>query len=254
VDSDPASLRGRIGEATGRLATTADGLTDGQAREPSRLPGWTRGHVLAHLARNADGLRNLLIWARTGVPTAQYPSQEAREAGVEDGAGRPAAELAEDLRQSAAAFAREAAGVPAGSWTAMVRGINGPEHPAWFTLFRRLGEVEIHHVDLDAGYGPPDWPVPFVADQLEQVTGQFAHRDEVPPCLLEVAETGQRLVLGPSGAPGRAREGEVTVSGPGGWMLAWLIGRDPGRGLTVRTGREPADGGGALPPKLPNWS
>ncbi|MEV0474381.1 maleylpyruvate isomerase N-terminal domain-containing protein, partial [Streptomyces prunicolor] len=26
--------------------------------EPSRLPGWSRGHVLAHLARNADALVN----------------------------------------------------------------------------------------------------------------------------------------------------------------------------------------------------
>jgi maleylpyruvate isomerase len=254
VDSDPASLRGRIDEATGRLAATAGQLTDGQAREPSRLPGWSRGHVLTHLARNADGLRNLLIWARTGVATPQYPSQAARNAGIAAGAGRPAAELAGDLRQSAAAFAREAAGLPAQSWNATVGGGNAPGHPAWFTLIRRLGEVEIHHVDLDAGYGPPDWPPPFVADQLEWVMGQFAGRDDVPPCLLELSDTGQRLVLGPPAAPGQAREGEVTVSGPGGWMLAWLIGRDPGRGLTVRTGQEPAGSDGALPPKLPNWS
>ena len=254
MDSDPASLRGRIDEATGRLAATADGLTDAQARGPSRLPGWSRGHVLTHLARNADGLRNLLIWARTTVPTPQYPSQEAREAAIEAGAGRPAAELADDLRQSAAAFAREAAGLPAESWNATVGGTTAPGHPAWFTLFRRLGEVEIHHVDLDAGYGPSDWPVPFVADELDWVTEQFAGRDDVPPCLLEVADTGQRLVLGPPGPSGRARDGEVTVSGPGGWMLAWLTGRDQGRGLTARTGREPADGGGTRPPKLPNWS
>jgi maleylpyruvate isomerase len=254
VDSDPASLRGRIDEATGRLAATADMLTDGQARAPSRLPGWSRGHVLTHLARNADGLRNLLIWARTSVRTPQYPSQEARDAAVEAGAGRPVAELADDVRQSAAAFALEAASLPAGSWNAPVRGIIGPEHPAWFVLFRRLGEVEIHHVDLDAGYRPPDWPLRFVADQLERVTGQFADRDDVPPCLLQVADTGQRLVLGPPGPSGQAREGEVTVSGPGGWMLAWLTGRDQGRGLTARTSREPADGGGTGPPKLPNWS
>jgi maleylpyruvate isomerase len=251
VDSDPASLRGQIDTSTGRLTATADGLTDGQAREPSGLPGWSRGHVLTHLARNADGLRNLLIGARTGVPAAQYPSQEARDAAIAAGAGRPAAELADDVRRSAAAFAHEAAGLPPECWSVTVRGMNGPEHPAWFVLFRRLGEVEIHHVDLDAGYGPADWPLAFVADQLERVTGQFASRDDVPPCLLEVSDTGQALVLGP---PGPAREGEVTVSGPGGWMLAWLIGRDPGRGLTVRTGQEPADNGGALPPKLPNWS
>jgi maleylpyruvate isomerase len=251
VDSDPASLRGRIDAATSRLTATAAGISDGQAREPSLLPGWSRGHVLTHLARNADGLCNLLIWARTGVETPQYPSQEARNAGIEAGAGRPAAELADDLRESAAAFAREAAGVPPQAWMVPV-GV--PGHPAWFTLFRRLGEVEIHHVDLGAGYRPADWPAPFVADELERVTGQFAGRDDMPPCLLELSDTGQRLVLGPPGAPGHVREGEVTVCGPAGLMLAWLIGRDPGRALQVRSGQEPAGGASALPPKLPNWS
>jgi maleylpyruvate isomerase len=142
VDSDPGRLRARIDAATGRLTAAAAGLTDAQVRELSRLPGWSRGHVLAHLARNADGLRNLLIWARTGVRTPQYPSQEAREAGIAAGAGRAAAALAEDLEQSAAAFAAEAAIVPDGAWDVLVRGMNGPEHPAWFTLFRRLTEVE----------------------------------------------------------------------------------------------------------------
>jgi uncharacterized protein (TIGR03083 family) len=97
VDSDPDSLRQRIQEATGRLAATAAALTDGQARESSLLPGWSRGHVLTHVARNADGLRNLLIWARTGVETLQYSSRGAREAAIEEGAGRAAAELAAGL-------------------------------------------------------------------------------------------------------------------------------------------------------------
>ena len=34
-------------------------------RAPSALPGWTRAHVLTHLARNADAMVNLLTWART---------------------------------------------------------------------------------------------------------------------------------------------------------------------------------------------
>jgi maleylpyruvate isomerase len=253
VDSDPDSLRARIDAATGRLAATAAGLTDAQAREPSRLPGWSRGHVLTHLARNADGLRNLLIWARTGVETPQYPSREAREAGIEAGAGRAAVVLAEDVEQSAAALAAEAAALPAGAWEAPVRGLNGPEHPAWFTLVRRLGEVEIHHVDLGAGYAPPDWPVPFVADQLERAAWQFAGRDDVPACVIEVAGTGQRFVLGPAAAPDR-----VTVAGPGWRLLAWLTGREAGTALSVSggpagPGQEPAAGHGGPPPKLPTW-
>jgi maleylpyruvate isomerase len=40
--------------------------TDGSILADSGLPGWTRGHLLTHVARNADALRNLLTWARTG--------------------------------------------------------------------------------------------------------------------------------------------------------------------------------------------
>ena len=69
MDTDPDSLRQRVEEATAPLAVAAAVLSDSQAREPSLLPGWSRGHLLTHLARNADGLRNLLVWARTGVAT-----------------------------------------------------------------------------------------------------------------------------------------------------------------------------------------
>jgi maleylpyruvate isomerase len=246
VDSDPDSLRGRIDEATGRLEATAAGVTDDQARAPSLLPGWTRGHVLAHLARNADGLRNLLIWARTGARTPMYASQDARDEEIEADSGRPAAELAAGLRRSGSAFALEAASLPAGSWNVTVAGLSGPGHPAWFVLNRRLSEVEIHHVDLGLAYRPRDWPPRFVADELEKVAAQLADRDGVPALLLASEDTGQRFELGPAG------DGQVAVSGPGWLLLAWLTGRDPGAGLTVRGGPEPADGASALPPKLPN--
>ena len=92
---DPAARAEELGErvdvASARVLATAAGISDEQAREPSSLPGWSRGHVLTHLARNADGLRNLLIWARTGVVTPQYPSFEVRNQEIEAGAGRPRA-------------------------------------------------------------------------------------------------------------------------------------------------------------------
>src|ERR1700740_1674526 len=130
MDSDPGRLRERVGKATGRLTTEAAGLTDGQVRERSRLPGWSRGHVLTHLARNADGLRNLLIWARTGVVTPQYPSFEARNEEIEGGAGRPARELVVDFAGSATAFEAETARLHDGDWAAEVRGMGGAAHPA----------------------------------------------------------------------------------------------------------------------------
>src|SRR5215467_3321073 len=98
----------RLAAATGRLLATATALSDARAREPSRLPGWTRGHVLTHIARNADGMVNLLTWARTGTQTPMYASAESRAADIEAGAGRPAADLSADLRSSAVAFAAAA--------------------------------------------------------------------------------------------------------------------------------------------------
>src|SRR5215472_2829841 len=94
----------RISEADARLLASASKLTDEQMREPSLLPGWSRGHVLTHIARNADGLSNLLTWAKTGTETPQYESWEARNAQIDDGANRPADDIIADLSRSSEAF------------------------------------------------------------------------------------------------------------------------------------------------------
>jgi maleylpyruvate isomerase len=249
VDVDTVNLRRQVDEATARLAATVTGLTDRDVGQPSALPGWTRGHLLTHVARNADGLRNLLIWARTGVETPQYPSRDVRDAEIDAGAGRNAAELLADLRASAAAFDAEAAALSGQAWQATVRGLFGPDHPAWFTLVRRLTEVEVHHVDLDAGFGPDDWPASFVAAQLPRTVADFADRPDVPACRIQVtgaagASAAGVFEIGPIG-PGRA---PCTVSGTGPAVLAWLTGRSDGSGLTV----EPAGGAAHLPPWAPN--
>ncbi len=244
MDGDPGDLLDRISVATGRLLTTAATLTDSQARAPSPLPGWSRGHVLTHLARNADGLRNLLIWARTGVPTPQYPSAQARDEAIEAGSGRPAGELAADLRASAGAFLAEAEILTDSAWQVSVRAMRGPEHPAWVALWRRLSEVEIHHVDLDAGYRPEDWPGRFVTDCLGTVAGAFTGARHAPPALLSDTGTGRTYQIGPADAGGVAGP-RVEVAGPGHQLLAWLTGRSAGAGLTA----EPA---GQLP-ALPAW-
>jgi maleylpyruvate isomerase len=216
-----------IAGATARLVETTARLTDEQAREPSLLPGWSRGHVLTHIARNADGLRNLLIWARTGVVTPQYADQGERERGIAAGSGRSAADLLADLQSSAAEFGAEADRLRPGDWAAEVRGLRGPAHPAWFTLRRRLGEVEIHHVDLAAGYGPADWPLPFAVTSLERIAADFADADS-PPARLLTSDAGLALKIGPP-----ATSPAVEISGSARAMLAWLIGRSGGTGLTT---------------------
>lgn len=241
--ADPARTAAELGSivdaSTQRLRRTAADISDQQAREPSLLPGWSRGHVLTHIARNADSLRNLLIWARTGVVTPQYASPGAREHGISAGAGRSAAELLADLDGSAAALAAVAGSLQEADWSAEVQGLHGAGHPAWFTLWRRLTEVEIHHVDLDAGYGPEDWPDAFALACLERVAGNFAE-PEVPAVLLRSSDSGIVLAIGPAAAKPAAE-----VTGPARSLLAWMTGRSAGADLTAK----PA---GPLP-TLPPW-
>jgi maleylpyruvate isomerase len=231
---DPAGtakrLRARVTAATVLLHATAERVSDQQAREPSLLPGWSRGHLLTHLARNADSLRNLLTWARTGVETPQYSSPGEREEGIERGAGRPAAELLADLAESAAALDEAAASLPAAAWSAQV----GWGHAGWYTLWRRLTEVEIHHVDLGLGYSPADWPVAFASYSLEQYAGDFIAA-RFPAVVLRSSDAPVVVRIGP-----QEDQPATTVTGPVRALLAWLTGRSAGDGLSA----EPA---GPLP-------
>src|SRR5436305_1853009 len=106
---DPTALLAEVADATAQLLGSVERLDDEAVRGPSALPGWTRGHLLTHLARNADGLRNLLVWAATGERHEMYRDPAARDADIEAGAGRTAAELAADLRESGQRFGEAAA-------------------------------------------------------------------------------------------------------------------------------------------------
>ena len=197
--------------------------------------------MLTHIARNADGLANLLRWARTGTETPMYASSQARTADIEAGAGRPAAELAADVRESAAAFTAEAAALPDDAWTMQVRALAGPAFPAYQILQRRLSEVEIHHVDLAAGYRPADWPDDFITDALPRVADSFAGRDDAPSCLVWADGARSGVRIGPEQAGGPP----LIVHGPPAELLAWLLGRGSGTALQAsgETGRAPV-----LPP------
>lgn len=169
MDAALRDLSDRIDQATQRLLDTARTITDPDLRVPSMLPGWTRGHVLAHLARNADGMRNVLVGVRTGQDRPAYASAEAREAGIEQDAGRRATEQAADLASSAMALRTVARQLPDAGWQVPVRMLDGTDFfPAAELLTRRLAEVELHHCDLGAGYGPGDWPAFFADMELAE--------------------------------------------------------------------------------------
>ena len=90
--------------STDLVLASVDALRDSQVGEPTLLPGWTRGHLITHLARGAESLCRLLEWARTGVEQQQYPSADARTRDIEAGARRSVQALAADLRATATLF------------------------------------------------------------------------------------------------------------------------------------------------------
>jgi maleylpyruvate isomerase len=223
---DPAAVLDRIETATAHLLSTAGRLTDRDVRAPSLLPGWTRGHVLTHLARNADGGRNLLIWARTTVETPEYPSMAARAEQIEIGADRPAAELLTDVRRSAAGFAAEYRRMPPEAWDRLLRWTAGQERRAARAADSRLCEVLVHHVDLNAGFVPAHWPADFVRDMLNRVVTSLNSREDCPTMRLHAADTGITYDIGP------ARRSPC-IRGPQYALLAWLMGRTGGADLAI---------------------
>ena len=168
MDAAQRQLYDQIDDATQRLLGTARMMAEPDLRQPSLLPGWTRAHVLAHLARSADAMRTLLIGARSGQDRAAYASGEARDADIERGAAQAAKDLVTDVADSAMALRTVARQLPDQAWARSVR-VPGPVPlPAAQLLTRRLAEVELHHCDLAAGYHPADWPDSFASLELDE--------------------------------------------------------------------------------------
>ncbi|KUO22830.1 maleylpyruvate isomerase family mycothiol-dependent enzyme [Streptomyces dysideae] len=217
---DLASVR----DATERLLSAVAKMDNASMAEPSRLPGWSRGHVLAHLARNADALVNVL----EGRP--MYLSAEARDADIERDAPRPLDVQLTDVRESAARF-QDACDVPA-DWSRTVELRNGVTDTAARVPFRRWVEVELHHVDLGIGYELEDLPAEFVEREIDFLADRFRGHPDVPATSLTDGTrawgTGRE-----AGAP------EVTATGSEPELLGWLAGRRDGAALRVA--------GGALP-------
>lgn len=225
---DLASVR----DATERLLSAVGELDNAKVTEQSRLPGWTRGHVLAHLARNADALVNVL----EGRP--MYVSGEARDADIERDAPRSLDAQIADVRESAARF-RRATAVPA-DWSRTVTLRNGVTDAASLVPFRRWIEVELHHVDLGIGYELEDLPAEFAEREIGFLTERFAGHRDVPPTRItdgtRAWRTGREGLL-------ETEAVEVTVAGGRADLLGWLAGRRDGSGLTVTGGPLPV-----LPP------
>ncbi len=210
--------------ATDRLAATVAALPDEQWDRPSLCEGWTRTHVLAHLALNAEALAGVLRGVERGRPVTMYVSDEARDADIADLAARAPAEV---RRRLAAAESELAAAITAvgtvGHDLTFDRTPGGQVMPVHVVPGLRLREVEIHHADLDAGYTYADWPA---ATALKFLRAD-ARRHTGPGFRLRIEEPGYEEI-----ECGRPEPGAPTVTGPLRALAWWATGRDPGAVLS----------------------
>jgi maleylpyruvate isomerase len=173
-------------------------LTDEQARSPSLLPDWSVGHVLTHIARNADSVTRRLDGAARGEIVDQYPGGYARRAAdIAGGAGRPAAELVADVQDTASRVEVAFLSLPPEAWDRLTRDVSGAERPARTTVFVRWCEVVVHHSDLGLGYTADQWPDELVAAWLPRQLERLAKRTDPKSLLAWTIGRGEAPALGP---------------------------------------------------------
>lgn len=207
----------RSGEA--RFGALVAGLPDSAMAESCALLGWTRAHLVGHVARNAEALTRLATWARTGVETPMYSGPDQRNADIEESAGYPTARLRADLTATTAALDDALAALDDAAWKAQVRSAQGRDIPAAEVPWMRNREMWLHAVDLDAGATMTDLPAGVVDLLISDVAGVLSGKEGCPSAVLAPADRPRTWTLGPvaTGAP--------TVDAPAAEIAGWLTGR-----------------------------
>ncbi|WP_414719768.1 maleylpyruvate isomerase family mycothiol-dependent enzyme [Umezawaea sp.] len=227
-----------VDRATEAFYSAVAELDTSAVRGPSLLPGWTRAHVITHVARNADALVNLLTWAKTGVEHQAYTSRSDRDADIEEGSTRTLQLLRADLDSACLRFAAAAETVPASAWEAEVSPPSGGVVLAHQVPWLRLRELLFHLVDLNVGVDFDDVPEEFLEDLVDGLVGHFVDEPDVPPVRLEVALPDGRQRVWEFNTAGT--DSSVTVSGDASDVIGWLSGRHDGARLSGDVPRLPA--------------
>ena len=113
------------------------GLDEAAFTAPTELPGWTRGHLAAHLSANAEAVGRLVHWAATGEPTPMYLSSDQRAADIEAGSHRSGAELTAWFDESASRLDSGMEALTEEQWQADVVTAQGRTVPASETPWMR---------------------------------------------------------------------------------------------------------------------
>ncbi len=215
-------------EATQRLVRRVDALADSAWAEPSDLPGWSRAHVIAHLTLNAEALGGALQAVAHGEQIPMYASQERRDGDIAALSGRPPAEIRERFLASTTVFDHALTSLPAEAGSQPIERVPGGRvFAASDALVMRWQEVEIHHVDLAAGYDVGQWPLEFAVRVIDSMSGRTQPQD---PFRIAPTDTDRTWSFG---------DGGPTVAGTVAELARWLTGRGAGEGLSTNNGRLP---------------
>jgi len=210
------------------LLASVQGLTTHQVNEASGLPGWSRGHVLAHIDGNANGLARLARWARDGVERPMYISREVRDADVTLHAERTVEEHLSALTESARVLRHDLGMLDSQQLTGEVMLGNGLFISVGSLARHRLQEVCVHHHDLRVdGYSWQSWPAPMASHMTRLVARDFQSRGEFPVGSVTIAPedaAAETLTITPEA---------VSLTGEPQAILAWLLGRSAGAGVQM---------------------
>ena len=199
-------------EAHGTLQKVLVDLDDEQVMEPSALPGWSRGHVLAHLTDNARMFARIAEHALHGELVETYDGgADERNAIIEATAGRSATGHRAALAAQTARLESAWADVSGQDWSRPVR-FRDADIAA--TVYARWREVWIHMADLDLGVRPDDWPV----DLASHAIGFLLTRLPAGTSLSAEDTHRQWSTVG---------EPRTVVTGSVRDLAAWLAGRTP---------------------------
>lgn len=217
-----------------RAIRTVDSLTDEQWREPSVLPDWSRAHVVAHLALNAEGFARALDAIQDNDTLAIYDSNDARNAAIEKLATADPSQIRDRYFAATTRLRHTFGALTEDQWRQSVHRV--PEAPAWsveaLPSFRRR-EVEVHHADLGTTHTALDWPSDFTASLLDLLTRNHAESELTPVFAIKATDLDRTWPVGGY---------SPVVSGPAGALAWWLMGRDGNTDLTSEQGPLPAVG------------
>jgi maleylpyruvate isomerase len=213
-------VRRWVRQGTAHLVGEASALSDSELSHGSQLDGWSRKHLLAHVALNAEALGRLVNWARTGERCDMYLSAEQRDSDIQRHARLSAPSLRDWIVDSAAALDASWDELDDDQWSSPVVTAQGRTVLAYELPWLRCREVFIHAYDLRGSFPTAAAPTAFWSALVGDISAWRGTRGSDPALTLNATDTDESWSMAGEGSP-------MTVQAPVAALATWLSGRTP---------------------------